>query len=88
MKASDPVFPDRNEAQKTSDLAWRSVSSLIAGILLYGGLGWLIGKYLGHQDLFMALGVLLGIFLALYLTYVRVSRLDQDVNTNLNGSED
>lgn len=48
---------------------------------MYGGLGWLIGKYFGHQQAFMAAGVLLGIFLALYLTYARVSIMDRDTTT-------
>lgn len=78
MKASDSEFPDRAEGRRTSDMAWRSVSSLLAGILLYGGLGYFIGKFFGHQEIFMAIGILVGIFLALYLTYTRVSRLDQD----------
>ena len=64
------------EGRRTADIAWRSVSTLLAGILLYGGLGWLIGRWLGHQSVFMAVGILLGMFLALYLTYVRVSQLD------------
>jgi F0F1-type ATP synthase assembly protein I len=49
---------------------------------MYGGLGWLIGKYFGHQQAFMAVGILLGIFLALYLTYARVSMMNRDTTTS------
>ena len=45
----------------------------MAGMLLYGGLGWLVGRWLGHRDAFMAAGLLIGIGLALYLTNIRVS---------------
>lgn len=86
MKASESGFPDSNEGRRTSELAWRSVSSLLAGILLYGGLGYFIGKFFGHQEIFMAIGVLVGIFLGLYLIYNQVSRLDQDT-TDSHGSE-
>jgi ATP synthase protein I len=73
MKADGADFPDSAEHRKTADLAWRSVSTLMAGMLLYGGLGWLVGRWLGHRDAFMAVGLLIGIGLALYLTNIRVS---------------
>ena len=58
--------------RETSDMAWRSVSTMMAGLLLYGGLGWLIGAKVGHQDVFTAVGSLVGIVLALYVTIVRI----------------
>lgn len=82
MKAPNADFPSSDDGRQTSDMAWRSVSTLMAGMLLYGGLGWLIGKFFGHQEAFMAAGVLLGIFLALYLTYARVSMMNRDTNTS------
>jgi ATP synthase protein I len=76
MKAEGAGLPTSDDHRKTADLAWRSVSTLLAGILLYGGLGWLVGRWLGHQSAFIAVGALLGIVLALYLTFARVSALD------------
>lgn len=72
MKASDAGQSDSNDASKTADLAWRSVSTTLAGLLLYGGGGWLLGSKYGHQDVFTAAGSILGIVLALYITYKRV----------------
>jgi len=83
----DPTkFPNRDDGRETADIAWRSVSYLTAGLLFYGGLGWLIGRKFGHQQIFMAIGLILGISLALYLTYARVSAMDttmeRDTTTN------
>ena len=82
MKARDTTFTISDADRSTSDMAWRSVSYLTAGILFYGGIGWLVGKYFGHQSAFMAVGVILGISLALYLTYARVSFLERDATTS------
>ncbi len=79
-------FPSRDDDRETADIAWRSVSYLTAGLMFYGGLGWLIGLKFGHQQVFMAVGLILGISLALYLTYARVSAMDsptdRDTTTN------
>lgn len=71
---------DRTERDRTTaDSAWMIVSHLLAGILLYGGIGWLLGLWLGHQAAFVAAGVILGSALSLYLVHIRVSRLDGDI---------
>jgi ATP synthase protein I len=82
MNARDTEFPISDNDRSTSDMAWRSVSYLTAGILFYGGIGWLVGRYLGHQSAFIAAGVILGISLALYLTYARISYSTRDTTTN------
>jgi F0F1-type ATP synthase assembly protein I len=81
MKADGTDLPNSDDTRATADMAWRSVSNLTAGMLLYGGLGWLIGRKVGHQATFMATGLVLGIVLALYLTYVRVSNMDRDITS-------
>lgn len=82
MKAPDAKFPNSDDSRQTADMAWRSVSTLTAGMLLYGGLGWLVGRWLGHQAAFMAAGLLLGMVLALYITYARVSAMSRSTNTS------
>ena len=82
MKARDTDFPTSATDRSTSDMAWRSVSYLTAGILLYGGIGWVLGHFFGHQSAFIAAGVILGISLALYLTYARVSYQQRDATTS------
>jgi ATP synthase protein I len=52
-------------------------SSLMAGVLVYGGLGWLLSRWLGHESLFIAGGVLLGVGLSLYLVNARLRQLPE-----------
>ena len=50
--------------------AWTVLSYLITGPLLYGGLGWLLDRWLGTQFL-VAVGIVGGMALSLYVVYVR-----------------
>ena len=82
MKADGTELPSSDDNRATADMAWRSVSNLTAGMLLYGGIGWFIGRKVGHQEAFMAVGLVVGIVLALYLTYVRVSNMDRKTTSD------
>lgn len=64
--------PDRFEREGPigEAAAWTVLSYLISGPLLYGGLGWLLDRWLGTQ-LFVAVGIVGGMALSLYLVYVR-----------------
>jgi len=57
----------------TSDDPWAIVGRLISGILIYGGLGWLIGSWFNKVEMFVAAGSILGIGLALYMTYKQLN---------------
>ena len=57
----------------TSDDPWAIVGRLISGILIYGGLGWLIGSWFKKVEMFVAAGSILGIGLALYMTYKQLN---------------
>lgn len=50
---------------------------LLAGMVLYGGLGWLIDKGAGTSDVFAPIGVLFGLAAALFLTFRQVSVLER-----------
>ena len=65
---TDPVA----ESRHSDDAAWASVSHLAAGIIVYGGIGWLLGRWLGHQEYFVAAGVLFGVALALFMLFRRL----------------
>jgi len=56
----------------SDDAAWAAVSLMTAGILLYGGVGWVVGHFLGNQSLFIALGVLFGVVLAMFMLFRRL----------------
>ena len=53
---------------------WAVVSYLIGGMVLYGGIGWLVGRWT-HIDALFPIGILLGIGLSLALVVFRFTRL-------------
>ncbi len=57
----------------TSDDPWAIVGRLISGILIYGGLGWLIGSWFNKVEVFVAAGSILGVGLALYMTFKQLN---------------
>lgn len=50
---------------------------LLAGMALYGGLGWLIDRWAGTSNVFAPIGVIFGLAAALYLTFRQVSVLER-----------
>ena len=52
---------------------WAVSSYLIGGMIFYGGVGWLIGRWTGIAALF-PVGLLLGLGLALALVIFRYAR--------------
>jgi F0F1-type ATP synthase assembly protein I len=61
------------QGRPLDDAAWYIVSTLLAGMVLYGGLGWVVSLWLGHRALFIAGGVLVGLFLSFYLVQKRLA---------------
>lgn len=63
-------------------------SHMISGILVYGGLGWLLSRWFGNESLFIAGGVLLGAAFSTYLVIIRLRQMpepDQRVLTDTRG---
>lgn len=52
---------------------WTVLSYLISGPLLYGGLGWLLDRWLGTQ-VFVLIGLLAGMALSFYMIVLRYVR--------------
>ncbi|WTW97324.1 AtpZ/AtpI family protein [Streptomycetaceae bacterium NBC_01309] len=57
-----------------ADATWSSISYILGGMAVYGGLGWLIDRWTGHSTLFLPIGLIVGVALALVLVYVRHGR--------------
>jgi F0F1-type ATP synthase assembly protein I len=55
--------------------AYTALGYILAGLLFYGGLGWLGDHYLGTRFLLPA-GIILGTVLSLYLVIRRYSAMD------------
>lgn len=60
----------REQNRTESDAAWRSVAYLISGPLLYGGIGYLLDRWLGTNWL-VGVGIVGGMALSLYLIWFR-----------------
>jgi len=52
---------------------WHALGYLVSCVLVYGFLGWLADRWLGTTFL-VAIGILVGTVLGLYLTWNRFSR--------------
>jgi F0F1-type ATP synthase assembly protein I len=60
--------------RSTADVAWSIVSTLLAGLLVWGGAGWLVDRWVGTDAVFLPIGLLFGISAAMYLVVVRINR--------------
>lgn len=67
-RESPPLTPVAQERD-----GWRILSYLLGGMILYGGIGWLVGHWTGITILF-PLGMILGIGLSVALIIFRVTR--------------
>jgi len=59
-------------APRESD-GWQILSYLLGGMILYGGIGWLIGHFTGISVLF-PIGMILGIGLSIAMIIFRFTR--------------
>ncbi|WP_252976209.1 AtpZ/AtpI family protein [Janibacter melonis] len=66
--ATDPESP--NPAAQADALGATVLAYLISGPLLFGGIGWLLDRWLG-TSLIVAVGALLGMGLSLYVIWLR-----------------
>lgn len=52
---------------------WAVVSHLLAGVILYGGIGWLVDQWLGTRG-FVGAGIVLGAAAGVWLVWLRYGR--------------
>ncbi|MDF9715470.1 hypothetical protein INN71_04425 [Nocardioides sp. ChNu-153] len=74
MTTQEPSSDDRKTTPDgpTAD-PWRSFSYIVSGVLAYGLLGWLADRWLGTTFL-VAIGILVGAGLGIYMTFARYNR--------------
>jgi ATP synthase protein I len=74
MSTTKPGPGAKNEPpQPREGTGWSIVSYLVGGMLLYGGIGWLVGRWT-HIEALTGVGILLGIGLSLALIIYRFTR--------------
>lgn len=69
MAQQEPPTPERGDAPPGGD-PWQAVSYLVAGVLTYGLVGWGLDRWLGTNWI-VAIGILLGAGLGVYMTWLR-----------------
>lgn len=67
--------PDRGADRKVDP--WSLTGYLVAGMAVYGGLGWLVDRWVGTENVFTPIGVIFGLAAALYLTFRQLSVLER-----------
>ncbi len=53
-----------------SEVAWAIIGLLLSGVIAWGGIGWLVDRWLG-TNLFLPIGILVGAAGAFYLVIRR-----------------
>lgn len=62
-----------DDGRDFANAAWSIPSYLLSGMLVWGGIGWLLSHWTGVQA-FIPIGVVLGVVLAGYLVYLKHGR--------------
>jgi F0F1-type ATP synthase assembly protein I len=66
--------PRRGDAWSGVGIGWSVTATMIAGILVWGGLGYLLDRLIGATHVFVTIGVILGAGCGVYLVYLRYGR--------------
>ena len=66
---SEPETP-REPSGRGADVVWSIIGTLVAGVLAWGGIGWLLDRWLGTRYL-VAVGIIVGMAGAFYLIIKR-----------------
>jgi ATP synthase protein I len=53
---------------------WTVFSYLLSGMILYGALGWVLGRWVVHSTLLFPIGMVVGLALAVVLVILRFGR--------------
>ncbi len=56
--------------------AYAIIGTLLAGLLVWGGIGYLVDRLVGTEPVFLAIGLLLGMAGGIYLVYLKYGRED------------
>jgi F0F1-type ATP synthase assembly protein I len=65
---------DERRISDTHNAAWSITSYLLSGMLVWGGVGWLLDRWTHHEAVFFPIGLVVGIVAALYLVHIRYDK--------------
>jgi ATP synthase protein I len=66
--------PERSDAWSGMGTGWAITSTLVAGMLVMGGLGFLVDALFGTERVFTGIGFVLGAALGVYVVYLRYGK--------------
>ena len=69
--------PQRNDAWSGMGLGWSITATMLGGILVWGGVGFLVDRLAGTPRVFTALGFVLGAAGAMTIVYLRYGKGDR-----------
>jgi ATP synthase protein I len=61
-----------------TEVGWAIISTLIAGMLVLGGAGYLVDRLVGTDKVFAAVGIVLGAAVGIYTVYLRYGKDERD----------
>ena len=71
---SSPKQPEKSEKKVDP---WSITGYLVAGMVFYGGVGWLVDHWAGTHNVFAPIGVVFGLAAGLFLTFRQLSVLER-----------
>jgi F0F1-type ATP synthase assembly protein I len=70
------VDPHRDDAWSGLGTGWAVTSTMIGGMVAWGALGFLADRLVGTDNVFLAIGVVLGALGGTYIVWLRYGRGD------------
>jgi ATP synthase protein I len=68
------LAPKRGDAWAGMGTGWAITSTLIAGMAVCGGMGYLVDRLAGTSRVFVGVGIVLGGLAGVYIIYLRYGR--------------
>jgi len=62
--------PEQEPSARGAEMVWSIIGTLVVGVLAWGGIGWLLDRWLGTEYL-VAVGIIVGMAGAFYLIIKR-----------------
>lgn len=63
----DDQSPKQPSSPENANAGWATLSTLTSGLLVWGGIGWLVGAWLGSAIAGIIVGMVIGMTTSLYI---------------------
>jgi F0F1-type ATP synthase assembly protein I len=73
LDMADKQPPDHKPQSDGSEMGWRALGYLLSGIIVWGGLGYLVDLWLGLPKVGLLVGMLVGAAAGMYLLIKQMS---------------